>query len=97
MIKIYVSKDKIEAKGHAKYDEYGKDIVCAAVSSCILTTVNSILKLEKSSINVIEKDGITIEILKHNNVVDKLIANMINMLEDLEKDYSDNIKIYKEE
>ncbi|MDD4027823.1 MAG: ribosomal-processing cysteine protease Prp [Bacilli bacterium] len=96
MIKIYVSKDKIEVMGHAKHSEYGKDIVCAAVSSCVLTTVNAILELDKSYISVNDNDGITIEILKHDNIVDKLIINMINMLDELEKEYSKNIKIYRE-
>jgi uncharacterized protein YsxB (DUF464 family) len=47
MIKVVVSKkddiiNKIEIKGHAKYDESGKDIVCAAVSATVITTVNAI-------------------------------------------------------
>ena len=42
MIKVKaVSKgnylQKIEIKGHANYDDYGKDIVCAAVSSITLS------------------------------------------------------------
>lgn len=96
MIKINVSKDKISVKGHAKYNECGKDIVCAAVSSCVLTTINAILELDKSYINVLEDDGITIDILKHDNVIDKIINNMINMLEELKKEYSKNIKICRE-
>ncbi len=30
------------AKGHAGFDAYGKDIVCAAVSAMIINTINSI-------------------------------------------------------
>lgn len=33
MIKIYITKDSIKINGHADFDEYGKDIVCASVST----------------------------------------------------------------
>ena len=50
MIKINVRKDLVTISGHANYDEYGKDIVCASVSSIVYTTVNGILNIEKDSI-----------------------------------------------
>ena len=34
-----------EAKGHAGYDEYGRDIVCAAVSVILQTTLGGIDEL----------------------------------------------------
>ena len=40
MISVKVLKNKIEIKGHALYDDYGKDIVCSAVSSIVTTTIN---------------------------------------------------------
>ena len=93
MIKIKVSNDVITISGHAMYDDFGKDIVCAAVSSTVITTVNAILSIDKDAIEVDEKDGVKIEILKHDEVVDKLILNMINLLTELQKDYKDNIDI----
>ena len=33
---------RISARGHAGYDEYGSDVVCAAVSMLIINTLNSI-------------------------------------------------------
>ena len=38
MIRINIKKNTIIIKGHANYDKYGKDIVCASVSSIITTT-----------------------------------------------------------
>ena len=93
MIKIEIKKDLINISGHALYDDYGKDIVCSAVSSCVITTVNGILSIDKDAIKVNEENGVKIEILKHSDVVDKLIDNMINLLTELEKDYKDNIDI----
>ena len=93
MIKINIKKDAITITGHALYDDYGKDIVCAAVSSTVITTVNAILLIDEKSIKLTEKDGVKIEILHHTEVVDKLILNMINLLTELQKDYKDNIDI----
>ena len=43
MIKVEIENNKIEIKGHANYDDYGKDIVCASVSSIVITTINAII------------------------------------------------------
>lgn len=45
---IYRSKDLIigfDISGHANFDDYGKDIVCAAVSVLAQTTISSIHEL----------------------------------------------------
>lgn len=48
MIEIAVKKDKdgicngFLVKGHAGYDEFGKDIICSAVSVLVINTINSI-------------------------------------------------------
>ena len=39
MITISFTDDRLEARGHAGYDEPGKDIVCASVSILIYTFV----------------------------------------------------------
>ena len=47
MIKISYKKDKlieeIKIQGHAMYSDFGKDIVCSAVSTMVTTTINNIL------------------------------------------------------
>ncbi|MSS64351.1 ribosomal-processing cysteine protease Prp [Velocimicrobium porci] len=48
MIEITIRTDKkgicngLIINGHAGYDEYGKDIICAAVSVLVINTINSI-------------------------------------------------------
>ncbi len=99
MIKVNITgkNDKIEILGHAMYDDFGKDIVCAGVSSIVITTINGILTFNKDFLKYeVGKDKFTIEILTHNEIVDNLINNMINMLNELEIDYPKNIKIRKE-
>ena len=98
MIKCFISNNKIRINGHANFDVYGKDIVCASVSSIIATTVNSIMNIDSSSITY-EDDGKEIIITKinSNNIVDILLNTMIDILKDLEKQYKKNIKIESEE
>ena len=93
MIKVLIKKDNITISGHANYDEYGKDIVCAAVSSAVITTVNGILSIDKDAIEVTENNKVEIKILKSSDVVDKLIENLINLLTELQNEYKDNIDI----
>ena len=98
MIKVEVHKDNISIHGHAMYDDYGKDIVCAAVSSIVMTSVESIASLNKEAIDLEEdKDKITIIINEHDTNTDKLIDTMIDLLKELEKKYPKNIKITNKE
>ena len=98
MIKVLIKENSIRIKGHANFDEYGKDIVCASVSSVIYTTVNSIMNIDKSSIEYTD-DGnvITITKINSNEITNILINTMIEILKDLERQYKENIKIESEE
>ena len=102
MIKVNISKnndfiDCIKILGHAGYDDYGKDIVCSGVSSIVTTTINGILTFDKNYISYSsKKDNFEIIVKEHNEIVDNLIENMINMLKEIENDYPNNIKIKEE-
>lgn len=97
MIKVNIRKNHIEIKGHAMYDDYGKDIVCAAVSSIVITTINAILSFDENAINYENKEGyINIDIVNESETTKKLINNMVKLLKDLEQDYQKNIKINEE-
>ena len=98
MIKVIKKNKVIEISGHAGYGEVGKDIVCASVSSVIMTTVNSIMNIDNSSISYMDDgDKIIIEKLNDNDIVDKLLNTMILILKDLEEQYKENIKVESEE
>ena len=98
MIKCIISKDTIKISGHANYDIYGKDIVCASVSSIVTTVVNVIMNLDRESI-MYQDDGDTIILTKlnDNKVVNTILETMVSMLKDLENQYNKNIKIESEE
>lgn len=98
MIKVEVTKKDIRVIGHAMYDDYGKDIVCAAVSSIVMTSVEGIASIKEDAIDVKEeKDKLTIIINSYDEVTTKLITTMINLLKELQKKYPENIKITNKE
>ena len=98
MIKVNVNKkdnqiDSIVLSGHAMYDDYGIDIVCASVSSIVITTVNAIIRINNDAIEYRQDDDLVITIKLHDKVTDLLIENMLELLTELEKQYKKNIKI----
>lgn len=97
MIKVRKEANKITIKGHADYND-GPDIVCASVSSIMITTVNAILRFGDDLIEY-KDDGntVTIEILNNTDIVKSLIINMMSLLMELASKYPKNIKIESEE
>lgn len=99
MINVKVEREngkykKIKVLGHAMYDDYGKDIVCSAVSSIVITTVNGILALDKGSLTyLVSKKGMSIDILNNDQTTQLLINNMVKLLKELEGNYPDNIEV----
>ena len=101
MIKVKLTRDsnkikKVTIKGHALYADFGKDIVCAAVSSTVITSVNAALLIDENSLSYEEDNGLDINILKDDEVTTKIINNMISNLLELEKAYPKNIQIEEE-
>ena len=84
---------EIKIKGHSLHDDFGRDIVCAAVSSISITTVNAIESIDPKAIKYTDKNGLSIFVIKEDIIVNKLLNNMLNLLLELEHDYPENIKI----
>ena len=99
MIRINVQKEnnqikKITLEGHANYEEYGKDIVCAAVSATYLCTVNAILSLNEKLIQVKNTQDLQeIIVINYDATINILLNNMVNCLKSLEKQYPKNINL----
>ncbi len=98
MIKIKVDYEddfinNFKITGHANFARYGKDIVCASVSSIVITSVNLAITFDSDSVDYNEKEGfIDVKVMKKDETINKVFQNMVNMLKELEEQYSKNIK-----
>ncbi len=98
MITVTIKKNNSQIKqikfsGHALYDDYGKDIVCAGVSAIFTTTINAILRYDQNAIFYEVKENVLLKVLKEDKIVYLLILNMIDLLKEMNKDYPKNIII----
>ncbi len=98
MIKINQVGKVITVTGHANFADYGKDIVCASVSSIIYTTVNGIFNFDSNAIEFLDNgDKMIITIFKESKEANILIENMFTLLRELESKYPKNLKTSKGE
>lgn len=105
MIEINIGKNikeeilYLELRGHAKYAEYGKDIVCAAASVLTINLVNSIEKFtsDKYELKIDEDKGyFFIKFISCSDKTKLLIDSCVLGLFDINKQYTNkyiNIKI----
>ena len=99
MIRVVVLKEKemykkVTISGHALYDDYGKDIVCSACSSIVITTVNGILAINKENLTYkVGKNGMVIDIVDMQETTQKLVNNMVCLLKELSEKYPTNIEV----
>lgn len=83
MIKVKIKKKEnfitgFTIKGHANYDEYGKDIVCAALSMLTFNTIDTFTDLIKigDRLNINIKDNL-IEVELKDNILNDEKINLI--------------------
>ena len=79
------------SRGHAGYAEDGQDIVCAAVSALIITTVNSLDEFTDEKIEVGEDDGYVSIHFKTNPNTERgklLMDSLILGLTEIEHSYN---------
>ena len=97
MIKVILTKkddnvNKVIINGHAGYDDFGKDIVCSSVSSIVITTVNGIDSVAPGVLTGEEKkDQMKLIVQCDDEIGQKLLWNMIELLKELQVNYPKNI------
>ena len=97
MIKVHINENKLTIKGHANFDDYGKDIVCAAVSSIVTASVNDMHIVSPKGVKYTDDgNAIEIEITKDDELLNKLLNNLKELLINLSEDYPKNIKVERE-
>ena len=101
MIKVNIKKknniiESIKCKGHANYEEYGKDIVCASFSTMIIVSINAILEFDENAISYTDNNNLEIINIKKDNITNKILNNLVNMIYELRDNYDKNIDIKEE-
>lgn len=85
--------NKIESKGHAGFDEEGRDIICAAVSALMVNTVNSIDSFTEDMIHVVNEEGyLSLEFITgpckdSKLLVDSLMLGLSQIQDSYKKEY----------
>ena len=106
MIRISVYQDSggrfsgFDFSGHAEYADSGSDIVCAAVSALVITTINAVETLtgEQFTNSADEKEGtIHFRFLTFGHDSQLLIQAMLLGLGEMENSYSQYIDLIYEE
>ena len=85
----------LDVNGHANYANYGNDIVCSAVTTAVFTTLGLIEKLlNNEQYNLIQDEGsIHLEVKEQNEMIDLIFQNLIDVLDNIERQYPKNLKL----
>lgn len=85
----------LKISGHANYDDYGKDIVCSAVSAISIGALNALKNIENYAIT--QKEGLIIIENKNNSSYDDNIVlnTMLIQLKTIEQSYPKFIQIVR--
>jgi uncharacterized protein YsxB (DUF464 family) len=78
-------------KGHAEYDDKGKDIVCSAVSMLVINTGNSLEKLTVNKVKGVDDGSISWNFLEPPDEKGELLMDSLVLgLESVSRKYGDN-------
>ena len=92
MIEITRHKSGISVKGHANYAEYGRDIVCSAVSVLVQTLIQSVENLTADKITYDMQPGnVNIKLFSLSDQTKVLIDAFFIGIEGISKAYPDNV------
>lgn len=96
-VKVFISGDTyngFKVSGHSGYDDSGKDIVCASVSSAVQLTANGITECAQSKADIHIVDGdISLTVIDANEKTDLLIGSFVLHIKELSKDFKNYLNI----
>jgi len=85
----------LTVSGHANYDQYGKDIVCAGVSAVVTGGINA-LESELANIKIVnEENKLGVIVINSNEKIQIILKTILVQLETIETSYKKYIKIIK--
>jgi len=98
MISVVIKKNNsmitsLKVSGHAGYDDKGKDIVCAGVSSIVIGGFNALAK-KSTKVKFLVNDNVSeVKIKDESSEVQVVLETMIIQLKTIHESYSNYIEI----
>ncbi|AKU80133.1 ribosomal-processing cysteine protease Prp [Spiroplasma turonicum] len=95
---VYVDKtiNNFNVRGHANFDNYGKDIVCSAVTGIVSGALNAFDSLYNDCFKIdVKTNKISVNILKNTKEVSILLNFLLIQLETISTQYPENFIIKK--
>ncbi|MGI6608209.1 MAG: ribosomal-processing cysteine protease Prp [Erysipelotrichaceae bacterium] len=84
----------LQISGHANAAEYGKDLVCAGISSIAVGLANAIDILNKESCIVdVDENFVSISVVNNNEIIQTILKTGIIQLQTIEEQFPENIRI----
>lgn len=105
MIKVIIKKQKsnilgIKVTGHANSADYGKDLICAGVSTVSFGILNILYKkgyIDSSIHSQVDEGYINIEVINWNKEIQLILETFEISLMTMEESYPNYIKIRRME
>lgn len=104
MIQVLIKKhnkqiSSIQVTGHANSNEYGKDLVCAGVSTACVGIANALDRFDSLSVCSITLEEGLCKFIVHDSdeKIQTVLETFVIILETIEQSYSQYIKIKETE
>jgi uncharacterized protein YsxB (DUF464 family) len=95
MTKVNIFENGFVVKGHADYAEYGKDIVCSAISATTQTALQGLI-LYCDAIYDMYEGNLSVHVARPSYASQIILKTMVLGLKEIEKEYPNHIKVKEE-
>lgn len=105
MVRVVITRNtegkivEFEGRGHAEFAKAGEDIVCAAVSALLQTTIKGLQEYIKITLDISKEKGylkVRIKEIKQASLqllTDAILETLVLGLKAIEKEYSQYMKL----
>ena len=93
-IKEVDNKFNVVVDGHADFKKFGKDIVCAGVSTALTMTINALDNLGYNIIGLEMSEGYSTFTVESNDITRAIIKTFKEVVTQLSEEHPKNVKIF---
>ncbi len=87
------NKFNVVVDGHADFKNYGKDIVCAGISTALTMTINALDNLGYNIIGLEMSEGYSTFSVESNDITNAIIKTFKEFIIQMSEDHPKNVKI----